>query len=376
MRIAFNAQLLSAPRFGIWTYVFNLLNGLHELDTANDYTVFSSSDKTDIFKSRFNVIRSSFDTSAPYTRILWEHLAMPFILNRNDIDIFHNPDHVLPILPVKAKKIITVHDLSFYKFPGTFPFMKRNYKRVLTPRSVRLADKIIAVSSSTKEDIVELFGIDRKKIEVVHIGVSEEFTKIEDADALERSRKKLGLPEKFVLYLGTIEKRKNLERLIDAFVLASRRGGFPHKLVIAGKKGWLYKGLLKKIDDNGLKDGVILASDIKQSDLPILYNLAELFIYPSIYEGFGLPVLEAMACGTPVITSNTSSLPEVAGDAAVLVDPYNIEEIAHNISKLLYDKELCKTMSGKGIERAKSFTWERCARNTVEVYKKASYMLK
>lgn len=376
MRIAFNAQLLSASRFGIWTYVFNLLKGLHELDTANDYTVFSNSDKTDIFKSRFNIVRSSLDTSAPYTRILWEHLAMPFILNRSNVDIFHNPDHVLPILPVNAKKIITVHDLSFYKFPGTFPFMKRNYKRALTPRSVRLADKIIAVSNSTKDDLVELFGIDRNKIEVVHIGVSEEFVRIEDDDALEHSRKKLGLPEKFVLYLGTIEKRKNLERLIDAFVLASRRGDFPHKLVIAGKKGWLYKDLLKKIDDNGVKDGIIFASDIKQADLPILYNLADLFVYPSIYEGFGLPVLEAMACGTPVITSNTSSLPEVAGDAAALIDPYNIEEIAHNISELLHDAERRKKMSGMGIERAGSFTWERCARNTMEVYKKASYMLK
>ncbi len=376
MRIAFNAQLLSAPRFGIWTYVFNLLKGLHELDIANDYTVFSSSDKTDIFKNRFNVVRSSFDTSAPYTRILWEHLAMPFILNRDNIDIFHNPDHVLPILPVKAKKIITVHDLSFYKFPGTFPFMKRNYKRALTPRSVCLADKIIAVSSSTKDDLVELFGIDRKKIEVVHIGVSKEFMKIEDIDVLERSREVLGLPEKFILYLGTIEKRKNLERLIDAFVLASRRGGFPHKLVIAGKKGWLYEGLLKKIDDNGLKDDIIFVSDIKQSDLPILYNLAELFVYPSIYEGFGLPVIEAMACGTPVITSNTSSLPEVAGDAAALIDPYNIEEIAHNISEILHDEERRKKMSEMGIERAGSFTWERCARNTMEVYKKVSYMPK
>jgi len=368
MRIALNAHLLSAQRFGIWTYVFNLLKGLSDLDNTNDYSVFSNSVKIEFLKDRFKVIKSPLNTSDPNIRVLWEHLIMPFMLNNGKIDIFHNPDHILPLLPIKAKKIITVHDLSFYKFPETFPFMKRTYKRGLTPRSIKLADKIIAVSNSTKNDMIDLFDVDEEKIRVVHVGVSQEFVKIDDPSALSCFRKGRGLPQRFVLFLGTIEKRKNLERLIDAFSMAVRKGGIPHKLVIAGKKGWLYKDLFKKIDDEGLRDKIVFISDMKQSELPLLYNLAELFIYPSIYEGFGLPVLESMACGTAVITSNVSSLPEVAGKAALLIDPYNIEEISSAMIKVLSDAALRGSMIEKGLVQAAQFSWKNCAKHTLEVY--------
>lgn len=352
MKIAINATLLSAPNFGIRTYVSNLIRYLPQIDMQNTYTIFSGSK----------------GSSVPALRILWEQLVMPFVINNGSFDVFHSPDHTLPVLPLRAKKIVTVHDLSFYKHPETFPWMKRSYKKLITPGSLRRADAVIADSASTKKDIIDIFGEPEDKISVVHIGVGEEFKKIDDPAALKQLKDQRGLDRPFILFVGTLEKRKNIEGLIDAYIIAVREQGVSHDLVVVGRKGWLYEGVFKKVRGAGMQDRIKFIFDARQEELPLIYNLADLFVYPSVYEGFGLPVLEAMACGTAVITSNVSSLPEVAGDAAVLVDPMDSSAIAGAISKVLSDKQYKAVLSQKGIERAKQFTWERCARETLEVY--------
>lgn len=356
MKIAINAMLLSAPSFGIRTYISNLIKHLKQIDTQNTYEIFSGS--------------SSF--SNPAVRIMWEQLIQPFLINKGGFDVFHSPDHVLPFLPIKAKKIVTVHDLSFYMHPETFPAMKRTYKKLITPGSLRRADRIIADSASTKKDIIDIFAISPDKISVVHIGVGGEFSKIHDSNILSRLKEERKLKNPFILFVGTLEKRKNIEGLIDAYILAVREHKIAHDLVVVGRKGWLYEGIFKKVQREGFAGKIKFIFDARQEELPVLYNLADLFVYPSIYEGFGLPVLEAMACGTPVITSNVSSLPEVAGDAAMLIDPYDTQGLALSIAKVLHDETLKKTLSQKGLERAKQFGWDKCARETLEVYKSAN----
>lgn len=355
MKIAINAMLLSAPSFGIRTYIANLIKHLKQTDTQNTYGIFSGSKGLH-----------------PALRIMWEQLAMPFAINKGSFDVFHSPDHTLPLLPVKAKKIITVHDLSFYKHPETFPLMKRTYKKLVTPGSLRRADAVIADSASTKKDIIGIFGTPADKISVVHIGVGEEFKKTDDAGALSRLRHERGLDRPFILFVGTLEKRKNIEGLIDAYIIAVREHKISRDLAVVGKKGWLYEGIFKKVRQQGLEAKIKFIFDARQEELPLIYNLADLFVYPSLYEGFGLPVLEAMACGTPVITSDVSSLPEVAGDAAILVDPKDAFALAANIAKVLEDPSLRSAMSQKGLARAKQFGWDKCARETLEVYRAAN----
>ncbi len=370
MKIAINAMLLSAPRFGIWTYIYNLIEHLAIIDEKNSYEIFSGSSELELGKYRnFTVLKPPFDLPKPAARIMWEHFVQPFLINRDELDIYHNPDHILPILPVKAKKIVTVHDLCFYKHPETFSSAKRRYKKLMTPVSLKRADKIIADSHSTKKDIIELFSVPEEKIAVVHIGVSPDFRPVSDKKILSGFRKKRELAAPFILFVGTLEKRKNIEGLIDAYILAVREHKISHDLVVAGKKGWLYDGIFRKVKRVGLEGKIKFIFDARQDELPLLYSQADLFVYPSLYEGFGLPVLEAMACGTPVITSNVSSLPEVAGDAAILIDPRDSASLAKNIAKLLADAGLRKAFSEKGLERAKHFGWDKCAQQTLDVYK-------
>ena len=339
MRIAINAQLLNFCDFGIRTYLKCLTDQLVKIDKTNEYALIL--DRTQ--------------------NKLWEHLKLPSIVNKGNFDLFFTPDHVLPLLPVKCKKVITVHDLSFVKFPKLFSFAKRIYKQLMTPVSIRRADRIIAVSENTKKDIVKLFKIDPDKVTVVYNGVSGEFKKVEDKAVLDKVRNKYGLPNHYILFVGTIEPRKNIINLIKAF----KKSAADHHLVIAGKAGWMSDALIKEIKSH---DKVQWVENVETKDLPALYSMASLFTYPSMYEGFGLPILEAMACGAPVITSNISSMPEVAGDAAVLIDPNNADELAQAIKDILKNEVLRKSLTSRGYEQAKRFSWDKCAKETIKVY--------
>lgn len=346
MRIAINAQLLNYPDFGIRTYLKCLTDHLVKNDKKNEYVLLSDKKQNK----------------------LWEHLYLPAIVNRGGFDVFHSPDHILPLLPVKCKKVITVHDLAFLKYPEMFSFKKWAYKKFMNGLSLKRADIVIADSESTKKDLIEICGFDKERIKVVHLGVDESFVSVHDEKKNISIKAKYGLSMPFLLFVGTIEPRKNISGLLDAYSIACEKHGIKEDLVIVGKKGWLYEPIFKKINGSKYRQKIKVLENVISEDLPAIYSSAELFVYPSLYEGFGLPPLEAMACGTPVITSNVSSLPEVVGDAAIMIDPNNSDELADQISKVLNDKDLQKRLREKGFERAKLFSWDKSALETIKVY--------
>ena len=281
-------------------------------------------------------------------------------------DVFHATWHLLPGLSA-AKSVMTLYDLTFATVPGTHLRVLRWSSNFLVPRFLRACGKIIAISESTKMDAIRLYGIPEEKVVVTHLAVDAHFRPA-DAGAIAMVRERHCLPERFLLYVGTIEPRKNLSVLLDALkILMERGGGVP--LVVAGAKGWMYEEFFLKVRKTGLEGNVLFTGYIPDKELPELYSAAEAFLYPSLYEGFGFPVLEAMACGTPVVCSNSSSLPEVAGKAAILLSPDAPGDWADTIKGVLDSGTLRERMRDEGIRQASRFRWEKTARETWEVYR-------
>jgi glycosyltransferase involved in cell wall biosynthesis len=370
MRVAINAQLLSGRRFGIENYLYHLLEALKRIDGDNQYELFVNSPVKELSGAPFRQVVSNLPVHNSLTRILWEQTVMPFLAGR--ADVFHNPDHVLPFAPIRARTVITVHDLAFYVVPETFSFRKRAYKKLVTPQSLRRANAIVADSHSTKRDVVELFRVPADKVTVVHPGVNPEFTRIGDRHALSAFRASRGLGRPFILFVGTIEPRKNIARLIEAFEIVRGKGATDLDLVIAGGDGWLSESIYRRARSSPSREHISFSGFIPAEELPLLYNCAEVFAFPSLYEGFGLPPLEAMACGVPVVTARVSSLPEVVGDSALSVSPSDAEELAHALERACGDTELRRQLVASGLERAKRFTWDDCAIRTRAVYKRAA----
>lgn len=269
------------------------------------------------------------------------------------------------------KTVITIHDMAQMYFRETIEEKTLVYLENELPQAAQKAHRIIAVSETTKNDIVRFLDIPPERVKVVHNGVDAAFCPVADPAQLDQVRTRYRLPERFLLCVGTIQPRKNLARLLEAYAKICQEHGCQHDLVLVGGDGWKSEGLRQQIQSLQLSKRVHFTGYVTDADLPLLYNLADIFVFPSLYEGFGLPVLEAMACGIPVVTSNSSSLPEIAGDAALLVDPCDVESIAAGIRTLLADQELRTDFSRKGIARAKLFTWERCAHETLAVLREA-----
>ena len=273
--------------------------------------------------------------------------------------MYFNPHFFVAPLTNKCKKVITFHDLSFEHYPEFFSWRKRGWQKILmnTKQEARKADKIIAVSQSTKNDLVNLYGLDSEKIEVIYSGVGEQFRPLE-------IKKRYNLPEKFILYFGTIEPRKNLIGLIKAFESLKDKNV---KLVMAGANGWLYQDILKTAFKSKRKKDIFFTGFVQEKDKPFLYNLAQAFVYPSFFEGFGFPPLEAMACGVPTIVSINSSLPEVVGDAGLMINPKNIDELAWAIKTVLEDNNLRDRLIKRGLKQSQKFSWSECAKKTLRV---------
>jgi glycosyltransferase involved in cell wall biosynthesis len=373
MHIGLNAHLLSLSRSyraaGINWYIYNLLRYLPKVGTVHRYTAFLGDKKA---KQAFPELESkmtSLPTANPAVRVFWEQMVQPMQLLKEGIDLLHSLAFVQPIF-FSCPGITTIYDLSFILFPERFHPLKRLYLRWGTHYSARKAQRIIAISASTKCDITKLLGISDKKVDVVPCGVHEDFQPVENQQALGNLRSKRHLPERIILFVGTIEPRKNLIALLKGYALLKKRIS-PPRLVIAGAKGWHHEEVFSAVEELSLGKDVIFPGYIPQEELSLWYSAAELFIYPSLYEGFGLPPLEAMACGTPVITSNTSSLPEVVGEAGILVNPHSVEEIAAAMQRLLTDVNLRADMRKKGLSKAREFSWQKAARGTVRVYEQA-----
>jgi len=307
-----------------------------------------------------------FALGAVATRLPWpcslESIAGP-------CDLFHGTSFDLPRRRA-APAVVTVHDLALLRFPelGT-PALRRMVGRARD--ATRRARAVIAVSEATRRDIVELCGVAAERVHVVHNGVAATFTPLPAAVARARAAARIGSDDPYLLHVGTLEPRKNLPTLLRAFAALEGDSARPPRLVLAGARGWGDAPLFALVDALGLTARVSFLGEVGPADLPALYSAAELFVYPSRYEGFGLPVLEAMACGAPVIASNASALPEVVGDAGLLVDPDDVDGLRAAIRRLGGDAELRANLRERGRERAKSFTWERAARETLAVYRAA-----
>jgi len=365
MRIGMKISPLTVLKAGIPNYILHLLKALAEIDKVNEYFLYTNNPVTmDLnLPDSFTTVEVTFPS--PHLQ-LWYQIGLPLRMRKDALDLFHDPVYPLPFnLPVPG--VITVHDLSNYTNPGVHKF-----RSVLSgkffPQHLRKARRILTVSNYTASELIRLFPWTSDKIDVVYSGISSRFRPETRMSFRESIREQYGLPDRFFLFLGTLEPRKNLSRLLDAFSLSC--SGIPQSLVITGGLGWKYGKLLEMISDHPNRDRIHLTGFISDDHLPALLTSAEFLIYPSILEGFGFPVLEAMACGTPVITSNVTSMPEIAGDAAYLIDPYSTESIADGIRALSRDDHLREELSGKGLARVRSFSWKETARQTLEVYKK------
>lgn len=354
MRIAIDAQTTLGQKTGFGFYVKNLVEALAKVDPQNQYILIKPQTESD------------FPT---WKRFWWDQVSLPHEAQKAKVDILHQPCFSAPLF-YPGKVIVTCHDLISVFFPENLPLASRLFYSRWMPFSYRKAMLIIADSEHTKKDIISLLHIDESQIRVVHLAVSSDFRPIKNRAKLAQIKKKYQTGQNYLLHVSTLEPRKNLEFLVRAFDQAVGEG-IDENLVICGKKGWYYDGLFALVKKLKLEKRVIFTGYVEEKDLPALYSGATAFLFPSLYEGFGLPPLEAMACGIPVISSNTSSLPEVIGDAGILLVPHNEKLWAKNILKVIDDRGLAVTLKKLGLRQASLFTWENTARKTVEVYKEA-----
>lgn len=371
---------------GIGRYTRRLVTALLELDQQNEYVLVVAG-KAKTPKVEFMSPTTPFFNRADYPNlrvimlplserlwaILWHRLHLPLWVElfTGTLGVFHSPDFALP--PVRnARTIVTVHDLSFLRVPQCSSPQLQAYLREVVPKSVRRANMVLADSECTKSDVIELLGVEATRVKVIYAGVGQEFHRVEDEEQLAAVRTRYRLPARFVLGLGTLQPRKNFERLIEAYALIRRQIDTEMKLVIAGSPGWMYEGIFEKTRELDLQEAVCFPGYVADEDLPALYTLAELFVFPSLYEGFGLPPLEAMACGTPVITADVSSLPEVVGDAAWMVDPLDVGALADAMQRVLSDTALRRQMVARGLLQARRFTWEQAAKQLHDIYEEVA----
>lgn len=372
MNIGISARYLQNAFTGIETYLVNTLLNLKKIDRHNQYTLFFSSDKPVpkiAVDNGFAYDTSKFHTGSQFGKVLWAHLYIPYGIKKNKIDVFHEPFFTAPIIK-RCPTVITVYDVSFLYIPFCYTFRTRLYLKSLLPMSLKRSDLIIAISKNTKKDIIDNFSISPDKIIVIYPGVEEDFKPVEDREELERVKRLYKIRGDFILSTGGLSPRKNFIRLIKALKMLRDNKKIDLKLVIVGVKGWMYEPIFKEISINGLERDVLFCGHVPKEQLVRLYNAAAAFIYPSLYEGFGMPILEAMACGCPVVASKVSSMPEACGDAALLIDPKNIEALSDAIYKMITDEPLRKDLIRKGMNQAKKFSWQKTAEETLTVYRK------
>lgn len=367
VHVALNAHLLSgAPSYrsaGVHQYIHHLLTYLPQ--AGCQVTALLGPKGTPPGETLWPVY-SRWPTYRPVVRVAWEQLVQPWVLKEAKADLVHGPVFVGPFI-APCPVVVTIHDLSFLRFPHLFRGANRLYLRIFTRASVRRARRVIAVSSYTAEETIRLLGVEGGKVDVVYHGVDAGFRPL-PAKEVQAFRERTGLPERLILYVGTLEPRKNLVRLVEAFARLQEPG---LSLILAGARGWYDETIFARVEELGLREKVLFPGYVPPDELPLWYNAATVFVYPSLYEGFGMPVLEAQACGTPVLTSDRSALPEAAGEGALLVDPWDVEVLAEGLRQLLGDETLRMTLRQSGLAHASRFDWRKTAAETVAVYWRA-----
>jgi len=380
MHIGIDASRVTvAQRTGTEQYTFELLAALAQIDRRNRYTLYCNQ-----LPTALPPLGPNFSLRhIPFPR-LWTHVRLSAELALHPPDVLFVPAHVLPagvLLRRRMRTVVTIHDMGYMRFPESHTQSQRRYLRLSTNWSARCAGRLIAISNITRDDLVRYAGASPDTISVVYHGVSPRFQPIEDQNLIAATQAKYGITPPYFLYVGTIQPRKNLARLLEAFASAGSGGwgigvGMQPsnpQLVIAGKHGWLTNEIERQSIQLFGPDSpaVRFTGYVADADLPALLSGALAFVFPSLYEGFGMPLLEAMACGTPVLASSTSALPEIAGDAALLIDPEDTAAIAAGMERLASDAGLRADLRVRGLARAAQFTWERCAQETLAVLLKA-----
>jgi glycosyltransferase involved in cell wall biosynthesis len=405
MHISFDYTTGIYPGAGVARYTRSLISSLAHLDPDNNYSLFYASsglprptpetEQADaLFAAHPNFRPVPLPVSVRQMFALWQRLRLPVGVDRftGRCDVLHSPDFVSPPHRTGAD-VITVHDLSFLVVPECAEPKLASFLSRSVPAAVRRADHIIAVSHQTKNDLIRLLSVPPDKITVAHNGIDARFKPRNQKPGIrsnesgsngQSANSKLkfenshlaSLPDRFILHVGTLEPRKNLKRLVEAYALMISKYAIrntQYALVLAGRKGWLYEPLLQAAERANLAGGQVIFVDyVHDSDLPLLYNMATVFAYPSLYEGFGLPAAEALACGVPSLVSTDGALAEVVGDAALKVDPHSVEDIASGLHRLLTDDALRSDLSAKGPAQAAPFTWDAAARTVLDVYRKVS----
>lgn len=370
MHIGLNAHLLSGQAgyrsAGIHGYIYHTLSRLHaHLPQDWRVSVMVGGGSPHTFPA-LTMRRAPFSTEAPLKRIVWEQTIQPFALRR--FDLYHAMTFVSP-LALYRPSVVTVYDLSFIHYPQVLSTARRAYLRAFTALSCRRARRVIAISHSTAQDVHRTLGIPMSRIDVAAAGYDNERFRPLPPETVEAFRAENGLPPRFWLFIGTLEPRKNLTTLLDAYAALHPDERLP--LVLAGAKGWDYAPILERIARYRLADAVRLTGFVAGEQLPLWYNSAETFVYPSIYEGFGLPVLEAMACGTPTIIASASSLPEVGGEAALTVPPQDSDAWREALRTAYHSATWREEASQRGLTQAARFSWDHTAQATVACYQKA-----
>jgi glycosyltransferase involved in cell wall biosynthesis len=370
LRIAIDAHSVGTGLGGNESYATNLIEALAEIDQSNRYILYvTKREAVERFSNRWP--NFSVRSTLPHTPLIRIPLTLSAELRRNPVDVLHVQFTAPPFSPCPV--VVSIHDLSFEHLPETFKWRSRKQLRITVRRSAREASQVIALSEYARKDIIATYHVNPEKISAIPLAAPAHFRPIRNAEELQRVRQTYGIEGEYILSVGTIQPRKNLSRLVAAYsrLRWAKPGVKLPKLVLAGKCAWLYDETLRRIKELKISDSVILPGYVPETDLPALYSGALCFIYPSYFEGFGLPPLEAMKCGAPVIVGDRTSLPEVVGDAGLLVDPFDVDALARAIETVIGDSNLRAELSVKGLARAKLFDWRETARQTLAVYKKA-----
>lgn len=379
MKIGIDATLIRKENTGSGFYIINLIDAVSRLDRKNVYYIFTNKDSFELFikEKQPNLIVIDKKFRGRFSRVLWEFFILPFEIRKRRIDVLHSPNYITPLFKLGFKTIATVHDLAVYLFPEKFTLVKRLFFKLMMPLFIKISDVIITDSENTKKDIIEILKIKEGKIKVTFACYPEYYNEIKDKVSSKIVLQKYGILKDFILFVGMIEPRKNILSILKGFINLDKE--INADLVIVGKKGWYFQEIddyLKKIDLEKLKNKIIFTGFVSEEEVIHFYQSALIFIYPSVYEGFGLPPLLAMACGTPVITSNLSSLPEVVGDAAIKINPDNINELEENI-KFLYNNPLKRNeLIARGLKQCKKFSPNSFGTDIIKVYEECTGYVK
>lgn len=368
MRIGIDATALPPHPVGAGNYIIQLIRAFARIKVNDEFVIFAQQRGQALISLPEN---DSFEWIIledinPLSRLIWEQTLFPQLIKKSGVDLLHSMHYTRPV-KLPCASVVTFHDMTFFLYPELHTRAKRLFFPLAIRASARQADALTAVSENTRQDAIRILGISPEKITATQLGVDPAFRPINDAGFKRVIAEKYDLPERFILYVGLLEPRKNLPMLIRAYKRLID-GGENFKLVLVGRYGWRYGELLRQINNLDLEGMVHFTGYVSQEDLPLVYNLSSLFVYPTLYEGFGLPALEAMASGVPVITTDVSSLPEIVGEAGILVPANNVEALYGAMIAVLGDEDLRRKMINKGIQRAAKFTWEQTAKLTFQVY--------